>query len=414
MATKDRKTGYARLKYGEEEEIWEEADSEELQPKTKRSLSPRKRALVRTICVLLVAVLAVALWLGRDSTFFTNIGDWFHTRLVGMDTGSGYPTSITGTQVLPTNLLACDGMAVTLSDTSLTVQNATAKRVFSRQHSFSQPRMCEAGGRWLVYNLGGTGYRVETISKTVLTGTAEGDIQAVALAPNGRFALVTQTSDNASRLTVYMANGEVQYTYSFYDALITAVTLNNNGTRGVVSTVSTENGALSGTLYLLDFSKEQAEATFRAGDNLVLFLHWADNGSLMAVGDTAALYGSVSDFTFKNFEYGSASLCAYAAGENLVCLGLKGSAAPEAVFLGGEEPVRAELEEPPVSCSLFGGNAAVLTEERLMVLDTATGELLSVSEAERGARAVAMSSESTAYLLGVSDIRFCDFDSQAE
>jgi hypothetical protein len=78
-----------------------------------------------------------------------------------MDTGSGYPTSITGTQVLPTNLLACDGMAVTLSDTSLTVQNTTAKRVFSRQHSFSQPRMCEAGGRWLVYNLGGTGYRVE-------------------------------------------------------------------------------------------------------------------------------------------------------------------------------------------------------------------------------------------------------------
>lgn len=414
MAKRERNLGYARLKYGPEEEIWEDAEIEASQNKKKKEVPPRKRLLRRVVCILLAAVLVVALWMNRDSSFFRNIGDWFHTRLVGMDIGGGYPTAITGTQVLPTNLMSTDGMAVTLSDTSLTIQNVTAKRVASRQHSFSEPRMCAAGGRWLVYNLGGTGYRVESVSKTELTGTADGNILAAAIASSGRFALVTQTSDNASRLTVYMANGEVQYTYSFYDAYITAVTLNGDGTKGVVATASTRGGALAGTLYLLDFSKEDAAATFDAGDNLVLFLHWGDNGTVTAVGDTAALYGSAADFTFETLAYGNASLCTYNAAQSTVCVALQGGYSPEMVILGGESPVHVELEQPAICCSVFGGSAAALTDGTVTVVDTATGETLATADVGRGARAFAMSSESTAYVLGVSDIRLYDFDKAEE
>lgn len=412
MANDKKKLGYARLKYGEEEEIWEEESDASRENKKKKTVPPRVQLLRRVGCILLAAVLVVALWMNRDSTFFHSLGDWFHTRLVGLDTGGGYPTAITGTQVLPTNIMSTDGMAVTLSDTALTIQNATAKTVVSRQHSFSEPRMCAAGGRWLVYNLGGTGYRVESISKTVLTGSTGGNIQAAAIAPSGRFALVTQTADNASRLTVYMANGEVQYTYSFYDAYITAVALNGDGTRGVVATASTNGGALAGTLYLLDFSREDAVTQADAGDNLVLFLHWGDNGVVTAVGDTAALYGRAADFTFETLAYESAVLAACSAEGSTVCLALEGGETPELVLLGGQAPVRAALPAPASSCSVFGGSAAALADGLALVVDTATGELLAQADVGRGVQAVAMSSESTAYVLGISQIRFFDFEEQ--
>lgn len=68
--------------------------------------------------------------------------------------------------------------------------------------------------------------------------------------------LATQGEGNASKLTVYLQNGEVQYTYAFYDSYISAVTLSRDGTQGVVSTVSTNNGAMQSVLHLFDFSKE--------------------------------------------------------------------------------------------------------------------------------------------------------------
>ena len=411
MAKREKKdTGYARLKYGAEEEIWEEEEERVSPHKKKKAPLTRAGRLRRVVCILVAAMLVVALWMNRDSMWMDNIGNWLHTRLVGMGVGDGYPTAITGTQVLPTNLQSGEGMAVTLSDTSFTVQNATARQVISRQHSFSQPRMCTAGGRWLVYNLGATGYRMETVSRTELTGTADGTIQTAAVAASGRFALVTQAGDNASRLTVYMANGEKQYTYSFYDAYITAIALNRDGTRGVMAAVSTRGGALMTTLYLLDFSKEDAVAAFDAGDNLVMFLHWGDNGVVTAVGDTAALYGSAAEFTFAQFAYGSASLCAYAAGESTVCIALQGGESPETVVLGKGEPVRVALEEKAVSCSVYGGTGAVLSAGNVIAFDLSTGERLAQAAVGRDARAVALSSESTAYVLGVSDIRFCDLD----
>ena len=46
----------------------------------------------------------------------------------------------------------------------------------------------------------------------------------------------------------------------------------------------------------------------------------------------------------------------------------------------------------------------------MIAFDLSTGERLAQAAVGRDARAVALSSESTAYVLGVSDIRFCDLD----
>ena len=410
---KKEKTGFARLKYGVDEEIWEE--EEEPAPKPRKE-KKKPRPLLRVVVILALAVVVVGAWMARDSLLMGQMGDWFQTRIAGFQVGDGYPTRITGSQVLPSNLRSSDGMAVTLSDTALTVLNTTAKTVISRQHSFSAPRLCMNGGKYLVYNLGGTGYQIETISKTVLTGNAEGNIQCAALAQNGRFALATQGEGNASKLTVYLQNGEVQYTYAFYDSYISAVALSRDGTQGVVSTVSTNNGAMQSVLHLFDFSKETPVSTVTVSNNLILALHWGDNDSITAIGDTAALYGMLYDFSqnpasaFTSVEYDGATLAAYTMQNSTTCVVFYDGEHSSVVCMDGKNsPMRTELEGKAISCSLYGDSAAVLCDSQVTVLDAATGERLAEKEVGRNAHAVALSSSSTGYVLGINEIKFVDF-----
>ena len=93
-----------------------------------------------------------------------------------------------------------------------------------------------------------------------------------------------------------------------------------------------------------------------------------------------------------------------------MCIALQGGESPETVVLGKGEPVRVALEEKAVSCSVYGGTGAVLSAGNVIAFDLSTGERLAQAAVGRDARAVALSSESTAYVLGVSDIRFCDLD----
>lgn len=409
---KKEKTGFARLKYGADEEIWEEEAPPE--PKKKK----KSRPWLRVVVILVAAVLVVGLWMARDSALMGRFGDWVTTRMAGLQAGDGYPARITGSQVLPTNLRTADGMAVTLSDTALTVMNSTASPIISRQHSFSNPRMCMASGRYFVYNLGGTGYRMETISKTVLTGTAEGNIQCAALAQSGRFALATQGTGNASKLTVYLENGEVQYTYSFYDSYISAIALSRDGAKGVVSAVTTKNGAMHSVLYLFDFSKEAPVANIEIENNLILFLHWGDNDAITAVGDTGVYYGTAPAFerdaatAFTSMTYDGASLAAYTAQGSEACVVLYDGETSTVLCIDGvNASVQVELEGKAVSCSLYGHSAAVLCGSEVTVLDTATGEKLASADVGRDAHAVALSSSSTGYVLGINEVKTVDFKS---
>ena len=113
-----------------------------------------------------------------------------------------------------------------MSDTALTVLNGSAKEMFSARHSYNDPAVSEASGRYLLYNAGSTGYRVETSSGTEISGTSDSSITTGVICDSGKFALAVQPSDYASELRVYNKNGSLQYKYSFADSYITAVALN--------------------------------------------------------------------------------------------------------------------------------------------------------------------------------------------
>ena len=189
----------------------------------------------RVILVLLAAVAGLVLWVNRANLTPENILDWVQEQVVGMGVGDGYPAAITGSVVSPKNFASSSGEAVMVSDTHLTVLNGTGKEVASRQHSFSEPVMKTNGSRTLIYNLGGTGYQVESRTKTVEKKNTEGNIFAGALSEDGHYAFATQAEGYCGELTAYKPDGTAKFQYWFADYYPTSVALDPSGSHAAVT-----------------------------------------------------------------------------------------------------------------------------------------------------------------------------------
>ena len=173
-------------------------------PALSEKKKPRvSKLLYRIIAALLIAVVLLIILENKDNLTPENIGNWIRTKAVGFGFGDGYPAELTGSTALVGNFGAADGNLYVVSDTALTVLNGSAKEMFSARHSYNDPAVSEASGRYLLYNAGGTGYRVETSSGTEISGTSDSSITTGVICDSGKFALAVQPSDYASELRVY-------------------------------------------------------------------------------------------------------------------------------------------------------------------------------------------------------------------
>ena len=107
------------------------------------------KLLYRIIAALLIAVVLLIILENKDNLTPENIGNWIRTKAVGFGFGDGYPAELTGSTALAGNFGAADGNLYVVSDTALTVLNGSAKEMFSARHSYNDPAVSEASGRYL-------------------------------------------------------------------------------------------------------------------------------------------------------------------------------------------------------------------------------------------------------------------------
>lgn len=150
------------------------------------------RWVYKILLILIICVLGLFVWFNRDNLTPSNVAEWVQDRVVGLGVGDGFPTPITGSSVAAGNFISVNQEAFVVSNTALTVLNSTAKGLVSRQHSFSKPVMRVRNSRVLIYNLGGTGYQIESYSKTAVKTNTDQNILTGDIASNGRYALITQ------------------------------------------------------------------------------------------------------------------------------------------------------------------------------------------------------------------------------
>ena len=354
-------------------------------------------------------VLGLALWVNRDNLTPQSVWNWIQVQVTGSGSGDGYPVGITGSNVTASNFMAAEGGVAVLSDTSLTILGSSGQEIFSQRHSFNQPILREASGNYLLYNQNSTGYMVVSGTEVKIDSSTQKDILAGAISADGRYALATRGEDGASDVTVYLATGEVQYTYNFSSDYVTALALNSDGTKAMVCTVRSQGGQLVSKVTVLDLNSTTPVGEYETADNLLFSAYWGENGLLYAVGDSVLLRARSSDFAFSEYSYQGKTPTAQMFSNGNLYLSVSSyehaGACTVLVFRNMEEPVEIQTEERVTCLSVSGGSVGTLMGQELVLYDASTGQELAREDVGSDAKSIALSSESLAYVLGVSEIR---------
>lgn len=387
-------------------------DEEEAEREARKKGVPK--AVYRVGAVLIVVMVGLALWMNRDSLKPENAWSWVVEQMTGARVGDGFPVSIPGSTVLESNFSAAAGSAAILSDTAFTLLGSDGKESLSLRHSFNNPAMNQVGTNFLLYNSGSTGYVLQSGEKTLCSGNAGRDILSGAVSGRGRYALGMQGSEGASDLEVYDSQGELLYTYLFAQDYITAMALNYDGSYGAVATVKSEKGELISKITILDFSKTEKITEYTISGNLILGMYWSQNGNLYAVGDSGLLMASSSNYEFQNYSYDGRQITAYCLASNRAFVSVSAYAHRGAstllVFDGSQECVKVDTEKRITSISCSGGTVGTLEDNEVVFYDFTTGQEQARADGGADARSLALSSEHSAYVMGINEVRMLEVE----
>ncbi len=369
------------------------------------------RWVYRVIAILILSALAVLGWYNRVNFQPANVMVWVRSHVVGFGIGDGFPSTFSGSSVAPGNFLSCNKDIVIASDTNLAVYNSTAKELLNRQHSYSQPVLKVNGSRALLYSLGGKECRIETVGGSSQKITADQEILAGALSADGKCALVTGADGYCGKLTVYTSDSKVQSYYWFSDYYPSAVALNPEGTQAAVAGVSAKNGELISAVYLINLNSGKTEKPFAVySGNLLHAIYWDTDSTVVAIGDTAASVIHVASRTKQEISYGDSELTAYCSDSGRTALGLSAHNSASGYRLlvcskNGAQILARQFSESIQSISLYGDTVAALSNGKVHFYPLSAAAAGSACDAGKDARAVALRDESSAYVLGISEIR---------
>ena len=394
-------------------------DDEDL--KERHTVKKIPKAVYLSSLLLLLVLVGLAVYMNWGKFTLDTFGSWFKVQLMGTGTGDGYPVNIKGNTVYEGNFLHTDGNVALLSDTAFTVLNNTGKEVFTVRHSFDNPALRAKGGNYILYNSGSTDYMVQIGSDTTVTDQTDKapenaeepvdyPISAAAVAADGSYALAVQSAEYASTLRAYSKSGVNKYNFYLSDQYITSVSMNPSGTMAVISTLGSNKGELTSSLMVLDFNSSSGTPlnSYTSSDNMIMEVLWTDEQKILAVGDKAAVLCSTSSYEYIEYSYEGKQLTAYELSGNRAVISISGfeyAGACTVMVLGGESPLQLETEERVTSISSFSGTTAVLTGTAIRFYDSTTGQQMGTADAGKDVKAIALANESTAYLLGISQIR---------
>jgi hypothetical protein len=279
------------------------------------------------------------------------------------------------------------------------------------QIAFAEPILVSKGNNVLVYNLGGTGYATGTQTELNDVSETDEDIFTGDINSKGTYCVVTKADGYLSKLYAYNNNNEKLYSYSFADYYITSIALNNNGDGCVACGVSAKDGSISSIAYVLDFSKEEPVATYSLDDNTVYSVAYLDSGTACMIGEESSYTLDIGGAKLNQIDYNQMQLTDFDINTDTASFVLSLSRSGdgrkcslEYINKSGEIINVNDTELACESISLYKSRIAVLDDNICYLFDT-DGNEIGKAKAGNGALSVKLDSPTSAYILGINEIR---------
>lgn len=380
----------------------------------RTDISPEAvKKIILGVAIALVAALAVFAFANRDKLSPENIGVWWNYEVLGKS-GGGYPVNIIGSEVKAGNFSVNQGRVAYASDTSFVTLNSKGNEIANIQLKYSKPVMKTAENRFLTYGLGERGYQIQSYDSNLYTGDAENAIYTGDIASNGVYCLVTEGNGFLTELFVFDKNNNRIFKYSFSEYYINSVALNRDGSGCVCCGITSDGGGSKVGIYVLRFTEEKPLSLYTVDDDAIVDCKYIASNSVAAVGISAAYLFQIGDENLKTVGYDDKPLVNYCfdtSGATLALALSKSGDGRSCTLLSyntrGDEIASVDQQYGAESMSVYRGTVAILDGNVIYAYNRA-GELTFTCDAGTGSSALLLTSDSTAYVLSINQVRYLD------
>ena len=377
----------------------------------KSNTQNRGKKATKIVFILIISFFTVLIYINRHKLAPDQILNAIEDDFSSIGKGPGFPCNIIGNEVKNKNFQMLDNDLAFVSDTSFICLNKSAKEITNRQHSFLNPILKVNGNKALIYNLHGTGIKIESKSKNIYNKPTDRNILAAGIAQSGIFGTVTETNGYFGELNIFSKNGQKNYyKYFFADHYINDIALSENGMSASTVGFTSEKGGIVSSLYVFDYSKEEPKLKLDYPGTMLFEVNYISNGKIVAIGDNLISFVNLLTGSKKDYSYEGKNLAAFDVNKKEgVFLALSSSESGtdcELVFLNKKGEVEGspiKTQQKVFSLSYQFGQLAALSYGKVTVYNH-SGETLKTFEVKSDSRAITLFSSNGLYSLGLTEI----------
>ncbi|MBR6046123.1 MAG: hypothetical protein IKP47_10865 [Ruminococcus sp.] len=376
----------------------------------ERSRLKSRKRLKRLIIVLILAIIAAAVYYTRSLWVpkLEGILDKKHDTIVNEDgvvQSGNFPLDIGNNNTVQLSLL--DGSLISVDGGHIFTYDTNGKLRDTAYHSYGNPVIRSEGKRLLLYDFGGTSFKLYNKTGEMFDKRMESSVMLGALSETGSCLIVTEDDKYRTKATIFDKNGTVIYTWQNGDKIVDAEFC-DGGDGCVITTFTVANGRMISSVHYIDITKSNSVITGDEIEGLVLRACKNKEGCIWAVTKDRLSLLSEAGQIIGTYDF-STSLAAFDICGESACLALDGIGhdAQELMVFDASDltltPKRiTEDIGNTVKIRCFDGMAFVLGTRSLCAY-AADGSLISTAAPDGDYKDFVYSSDAV-YLLGIREI----------
>lgn len=268
-----------------------------------RKRRKRRKILRQSTWLLLLAVVILVLYQRRDSWMpkLDPMGVRHQSQQQGIgDADGNFPIYLYGDSVY--QLAESGGHLLLLNDSYLNFYEQDGTLASVRQHTYGNAMLQTAGDYGLLYESGGTRFRLETPAKLRYEKTVSDQIIFGRVSDNGYAAIVTDAEDCSCRLFVFNSKGQQIYSRNCVER-ISEIAFNADSTGCYAVRIEAENGLMKSVVNAYDFSSTDTIWSSQALDILAISVYNTSEGNLFILGDNKCCFLDSAGNPLSSYAY---------------------------------------------------------------------------------------------------------------
>lgn len=339
----------------------------------------RRRDMHKLMGLMALIVIALGLYASRDRWLSkVSTEDMLFTKHDEIS-GENFPLTVSNKTGYQTCSFS-DGFVV-LSDTRFYIYSNDGKVVETRENTYSNAVMKNVENKVLIYEQGGSYFKVEGKRNTVYDKKSRGTILTAEISEKGYVAVVSLTDKYVCELSVYDAGGEEIYFRGCKERIMD-IAFNADSTGCAVVNINALDGSIVSKTKMIDFSKSEDIWETETVKMCSVDSHMLDNGELFIFGDNmCAHYDSAGVCDFVQEYTGKLSDFAYSGNKAAIVCKNEVKRETSMMFINGyENDVISVVLDEPVKCMYAESKAVyIMTENAIRAYDY-NGKLLKTKE----------------------------------